>query len=93
MKEKFRKSMDSHTEYKDMMDRNKKRRDTSGKIEKGYTVALLVICIVLSLVFFVFSAWQVGLVFLGISGVLLLMIYIDKKIDESEDNKSINKRR
>ena len=84
MKDKYRKMMKNDQEYKEVMERKAKRREKSEKFSDGYTVALLVICLIVALVFFVLSAWQVGLIFTGISAVLGLMTFIDKKLDEDK---------
>ncbi|MBE6733885.1 MAG: hypothetical protein E7563_00900 [Ruminococcaceae bacterium] len=84
MKEKFKNRMNSDNEYKDMIERKKQRQERSEKFADGYTVALLVICLIVALVFFIFSAWQLGLIFLGISSLLGLMTYIDRKLDNDK---------
>lgn len=84
MSNNFKQRMNQNTELERAKKLAEKRR---GKSEKGvnlYAYVLSAICDVLALLFFIYSAPLLGIIFLGISSLLMLVVYLSKRVERKE---------
>ncbi len=85
MKDKFKEKMNDRS-YEERLRRSyNKKRERSEQRADAYSVFLSVICAVVAVVFFAFREFWLGLGFIGIGGLLILMVYLSKKEEEKED--------
>ncbi len=85
MKDKFKEKMNDRS-YEERLRRNySKKRENSEQRANSYSVFLSVVCAVVAIVFFLFRELWLGLLFVGIGGLLILMVYLSKKEEEKED--------
>lgn len=90
MKDKFKEKMNDRS-YQERLKRNyKQRREHSEQRADAYSIFLSVVCALVAIVFFVFGELWLGLGFIGIGGLLILMVYLSKK-EEKKDDKNKKK--
>lgn len=86
MKEKFKKMMEDDSAYKDMKEKREKHRQKSEKGVNAYTVFLSVICLAISILFFVYRDLWFGLGFLGGAVLLGLMAFFSIRAERRSDD-------
>ncbi len=90
MKEKFKEKMNDRS-YEERLRRNyMQKRERGEQRADAYSVFLAVICALVAIVFFIFGELWLGLGFIGIGGLLILMVYLSKK-EEKKDEKNKKK--
>lgn len=85
MKKKFKEKMNDRSYEERLRQSYNKKRARSEQRADAYSVFLAVICAIVAIVFFVFRELWLGLGFIGIGGLLILMVYLSKKEEEKED--------
>ena len=84
MNNKFKERLNKNTELDAAKKHIEKRR---GKSEKGinlYAYVVSIICDLIALLFFVYDSPLLGIIFLGVSSLLLLVVYLSKRIERKE---------
>ncbi len=92
VKEKFKKMMEDDSAYRDMKEKQAKRREHSEKGVNAYTVFLSIMCLAISILFFVYKDLWFGLGFLGLTVLLGAMAFFSYRAERKADkeNKSDN---
>lgn len=86
----FKKRMMQDSELEHMKGLAEKRR---GKSEKGiniYSYVLSAICVVLSVMFFIYSSPLPGIIFLGAALLLALVVWLSVKVENKEQEEKEN---
>ena len=84
MNNKFKNRMEQNSELERAKQQAEKRR---GKSEKGvdmYAYIVSIICDVLALLFFIYDAPLLGIIFLGAGMLMMLVVYLSKKVERKE---------
>ena len=71
----LKKMMEDDSAYRDMREKQGKRRENSEKGANAYTVFLSVICLGIAVLFFVYKDLWFGLGFVGLSAILGLVAF------------------
>ncbi len=88
MKERFKKMMEDDSAYKDIKEKRKNRREKSEKGVNAYTVFLSIMCLAVSVLFFVYRDLWFGLGFLGISALLGAMAFFSYRSERKSSEKN-----
>ncbi len=87
MKEKFKKMMEDDSAYKDMKEKRENRREKSEKGVNAYTVFLGIMCLAISIIFFVYKDLWLGLGFLGGAVLLGTMAFFSYRAERKNKDK------
>ncbi len=85
MKDKFKEKMNDRSYEERLMRNYKKKRENSEQRVNAYSVFLAVVCALVAVVFFFCRELWLGLGFLGIGGLLILMVYLSEKENKKDD--------
>ncbi len=87
MKGNFKKMMKDDSAYRDMKEKQEKRRDRSEKGVNAYTIFLGIMCLGISVLFFVYKDLWFGLGFLGLSVLLGAMAFFSYRGERNNSEK------
>lgn len=91
-KDKFKEKMEDRSYEERVIKNYQKRRDSAEERANGYSYFLAGICAIIAVLFFVFKELWLGLIFLGIGGLLVLVVYLSKK-EENKDSRKKDKKK
>lgn len=92
-KDKFKEKMEDRT-YEERLKKNYiKRRERAEDRVNGYSYFLAGVCVLVAVMFFIFGELWLGLMFIGIGSLLVLMVYLSKKEENKENNKTVKNKK
>ncbi len=84
-KENFKSKMEDRS-YEERIKKNyARKREQSEDRANGYSYFLAGVCVLIAVLFFIYKELWLGIIFLGVGGLLVLMVYLSKK-EESKDS-------
>ena len=86
-KDNFKARMNDNTEFDHLKKNYIKRRERAEERTNAYAYFLSVVCDIIALLFFIYDAVLLGIIFIALGGLLLLLVYLTKKQDEKENKK------
>ena len=84
MSNNFKQRMNDNTELERAKKQAEKRRSKSEKGIDIYAYVLSAICDVIALIFFIYNSPLLGVIFLCISSLLMLVVYLSKRVERKE---------
>ena len=86
-KENFKEKMNDRSYEERLIKNHIKRRERSEDRVNGYSYFLAALCVCVAVFFFVMCEFWLGMIFVGIAGLLVLLVYLSKKEEEKDSNK------
>lgn len=83
-KDKFKAKMNDNSEFNHVKKNYIKRRERAEERTNAYSYFLCAVCAIIAVMFFVYGSFVLGAIFIGLGGLLLLLVYLTKKQDEKE---------
>ena len=87
MKDKFKDKINDRSYEERLRNNYKQKMEKSEERANSYSVFLAVVCAVVAILFFVYRAFWIGLGFIGLGGLLLLMVYLSKRAENKNNKK------
>ena len=87
MKQRFKDKMNDRSYEEHLMKNYIKKRERAEDRANAYSYFLAAVCVVLAVLFVIYGSVLLGLIFVGLGGLLVLLVYLTKKQDEKEKSK------
>ena len=84
MRKSFEEKMNDRTYEERLMKNYLKRREKSEQRTNAYSYFLAAVCVILAVCFVIYGSILLGIIFVGLGGLMVLLVYLTKKQDEKE---------
>ena len=88
MNNKFKQRLNQNTELESAKKQIEKRKSKSEKGINLYAYVVSIICDILAILFFIYGSPLLVIIFLGVSSLLMLVVYLSKKVEEKEQDEN-----
>ena len=92
IKDNFKQKMNDNNEFDHLKKNYVKRRERAEERVNNYSYFLCAVCAIIAVLFFIYRAVLLGFIFIGLGGLLLLLVYLTKKQDQKESQKQSKKK-
>jgi len=87
MKKSFKDKMNDRSYEEHLMKNFIKKRERAEERANAYSWFLAAVCVIIAVIFVIYGSVLLGLIFVGLGGLLVLLVYLSKKQEKKENSK------